>query len=152
MNSRRLWKSHQSHKLLRAEASRDILKFRVLEMPCPGVFKRYFPPQTPCFFIRIYTRIQDWERHRQKMSQAFHNIAQLEHFTDLNLFKYMFSVIQKWATDALQFYSMRLIFLLAVMVEGYESTGLSLRAGGWGFSPATKRVAPGYFYWKIEEK
>ena len=32
------------------------------------------------------------------------------------------------------------------------STGLSLRAGGRGFSPATKRVAPGYFYWKIEEK
>ena len=31
-------------------------------------------------------------------------------------------------------------------------TGLSLRAGGRGFSPATKRVAPGYFYWKIEEK
>ena len=30
--------------------------------------------------------------------------------------------------------------------------GLSLRAGGRGFSPATKRVAPGYFYWKIEEK
>ena len=29
---------------------------------------------------------------------------------------------------------------------------LSLRAGGRGFSPATKRVAPGYFYWKIEEK
>ena len=31
-------------------------------------------------------------------------------------------------------------------------TGLSLRAGGRGFSPATKRVAPGYFYWKIVEK
>ena len=31
-------------------------------------------------------------------------------------------------------------------------SGLSLRAGGRGFSPATKRVAPGYFYWKIEEK
>ena len=30
--------------------------------------------------------------------------------------------------------------------------GLSLRAGDRGFSPATKRVAPGYFYWKIEEK
>ena len=30
--------------------------------------------------------------------------------------------------------------------------GLSLRAGGRGFSPATKRVAPSYFYWKIEEK
>ena len=32
------------------------------------------------------------------------------------------------------------------------STGLSLRAGGRGFSPDTKRLAPGYFYWKIEEK
>ena len=30
--------------------------------------------------------------------------------------------------------------------------GLSIRAGGRGFSPATKRVAPGYFYWKIDEK
>ena len=87
-----------------------------------------------------------------EMCQVFHDITRFENFTDLNLFKYMFSVIQKWATDALQFYSMRLIFLLAVMVEGYESTGLSLRAGGWGFSPATKRVAPSYFNWKIEEK
>ena len=31
-------------------------------------------------------------------------------------------------------------------------SGLSLRAGGRGFSPATKRVAPGYFYWKMERK
>ena len=29
---------------------------------------------------------------------------------------------------------------------------LSLRARGRGFSPVTKRVTPGYFYWKIEEK
>ena len=34
----------------------------------------------------------------------------------------------------------------------FSLTGLSLRAEGHGFSPATKRVAPGYFYWKIEEK
>ena len=34
----------------------------------------------------------------------------------------------------------------------HAHSGLSLRAGGRGFSPATKRVAPGYFYWKIEEK
>ena len=31
-------------------------------------------------------------------------------------------------------------------------TGLSLRAGGRGFSLAIKRMVPGYFYWKIEEK
>ena len=44
MNSRRLWNSHQRHKFLRAETSRDILKLRVLEMAFPGVFKKYFPP------------------------------------------------------------------------------------------------------------
>ena len=31
-------------------------------------------------------------------------------------------------------------------------TGLSLRAGGWGFSAATKRGAPSYFYWKNRTK
>ena len=31
-------------------------------------------------------------------------------------------------------------------------SGLSFRAGDRRFSPATKRVAPGYFYWKIKEK
>ena len=36
--------------------------------------------------------------------------------------------------------------------EIFSIPGLSLRAGGRGFSPATKRVVPGYFYWKIEEK
>ena len=42
MNSRRFWNSQQRHKFLRAEASRDILKIRVLEMAFPEVFKRYF--------------------------------------------------------------------------------------------------------------
>ena len=46
-----------------------------------------------------------------EMLQAFHDIARFERFTDLNLFKYAFNVIQKnWNTDALQFYSMVLIF------------------------------------------
>ena len=48
MNSRRLWNSHhQRHKFLRAKASRDILKIRVLDMALPGVFKRYFLPWMP---------------------------------------------------------------------------------------------------------
>ena len=48
MNS---WRnSHQRHNFLRAEASRDILKFRVLEMAFPGVSKRYFPPLMPLLF------------------------------------------------------------------------------------------------------
>ena len=39
MNSRRLWISRQRHKFLRAEASRNILKFRVSEMAFPGGFR-----------------------------------------------------------------------------------------------------------------
>ena len=39
-----------------------------------------------------------------------------------------------------------------IILLAFVCAGLSLRAGGRGFSPATKRVAPGYFYWKIEEK
>ena len=38
------------------------------------------------------------------------------------------------------------------LVHFFAIAGLSLRAGGRGFSLATKRVAPVYFYWKIEEK
>ena len=48
------------------------------------------------------------------------------------------------------FFNIRVIFYLFLYTV--LLTGLSLRAGGRGFSPATKRVAPGYFYWKIEEK
>ena len=48
MNSRWLWNSHQRHKFLRAEASRDILKIRVSGMAFSEVFRRM-----PCCFIRI---------------------------------------------------------------------------------------------------
>ena len=92
MNSRRLWNSHQRHKLLRAKASMDILKFRVSEMPFPWVFKKYFPLRTPCCFIGIHARLETMPS--KLMSQAFHNLARFEHFTDLNLFKYAFNTIQ----------------------------------------------------------
>ena len=36
-----------------------------------------------------------------EMSRAIHDIARFERFTDLNLFKYAFNVIQNWETDAL---------------------------------------------------
>ena len=57
MNGRRIWNSHQRNKFLRAEASWDILKFRVSEMAFPGVFKRNFPMRTPCWFFRIPVRL-----------------------------------------------------------------------------------------------
>ena len=101
MNSRWLWNLHQRHKFLRAEASRDILKFRVSKMTFSGVFKRYFPPLTP----HLSDCTKDWE-------QCYQSVP------DLNLFKhYAFSVIQNWNTDALQFSS---------MVEGDESSLLRM--------------------------
>ena len=48
-----------------------------------------------------------------KMSQAFKDIARFERFTDLKLLECVSNVIQNWEMDALQFYSMVLIFLLA---------------------------------------
>ena len=38
-----------------------------------------------------------------------------------------------------------------IFILGFKA-GLSIRAGGQGFSPTIKKVAPGYFYWKIEQK
>ena len=120
MNSRRLWNLHQRHKFLKAEASRDILKFRVSEMSCPGGFKRYFPTRRPCCFVRIHARLGTMPAKCARCSMTSHG------FTDLNLFKYSFNVIQNWETNVLQFYSMGLLFLLAVMVEGGESSQLRM--------------------------
>ena len=82
--------SHQRHKFLRAEASRDILKLRVSR----GFWE---------VFVVLSEYMQDWEHYAVEMSQVFHNIARFERFTDLNLFtcKYGFNVIHKnWETDA----------------------------------------------------
>ena len=95
------------HKFLRAEASRDIFKFRVSEITFPGVFKRYFPSRMP-YFLRCNTHKTG--NNAVEMSQAFHDMARFERFTDLNLFTYVFDVIQNWDTDTLQFYSIVLIF------------------------------------------
>ena len=59
-----------------------------------------------------------------KMFQAFHDVAWFKCFTKLNLFKYAFNVIQNWETDALQIFFHGAYFLLAVMVEGDESSQL----------------------------
>ena len=54
--------------------------------------------------------------------EAFHDVGWFERFTDLNLFKYVFNVIQNWETDALQILFNGAYFLLAVMVQGDDSS------------------------------
>ena len=92
MNSRRLWNSHQRHKLLRAEASRDVLEFRVSETPLPGVFKRYFSTADAMLLCQNTCKTGN---NAVEMFQVFHDMAPFKRFTGLNLFKYVFNVIQK---------------------------------------------------------
>ena len=122
MNSRRLWNSHQSHKVLRAKASRDILKFRVLEMAFPVVFKRCFPLRTPCCFITIHARqgkchhnVQGVPQHC--MAQTFHRSKPVSIYFQCHskLGNGCFTILYK---DA--------YFLVAVMVEGDESSQLTM--------------------------
>ena len=61
-----------------------------------------------------------------KVPQASHDVVRLERFTVLNLFKYAFNVIQNWKTDALQILFDAAYFLLAVTVEGDESSRLRM--------------------------
>ena len=56
------------------------------------------------------------------MSQAFHDIARFESFTELNLFRYVFNVIQNWEMDALQILLGGAYLLFAVMVEEGKSS------------------------------
>ena len=71
---------------------RDILKSRVSEMAFPKVLKRYFPPRTPCCFVRIHARLGTMP------SKCPRRIARFERFRDLNLLQYAFNVIQNWET------------------------------------------------------
>ena len=100
MNSRWLWNLHQRQKFLRTKASRDIV--------FPGFFKRYFPPRTPCCFIRILGKLWTMLSKCPRRSTTSNG--------SMYLFKYVFSVIQNWETDALQF-----IWWCLFLVSSYDS-------------------------------
>ena len=81
-NSRQPWDSHQRHKFWRAEASRNILKIRVLKIEFPGVFNRCFPLWMPCCSVRIHARRGTLCRQnvpgipQHNMVQMFHRSVQ----------------------------------------------------------------------------
>ena len=70
MNSRQLWNLYQRNKFLRTEASRDILKFRVLEMAFPGVL--FFHHGCRDVVLSEYT--QDW-KHAMLSKYLRHSIT-----------------------------------------------------------------------------
>ena len=71
--------SHQRYKFLKAEACRDILKFRVSEIIFPGVFKKHFPPWTPSCFVEIHTRLGTMPSKCPRCSTTSHssNVSQI---------------------------------------------------------------------------
>ena len=77
-NSRQPWDSHQRHKFWRAEASRNILKIRVLKIKFPGVFNRCFPLWMPCCSVRIHARRGTLCR-RNVPGIPQHNMVQMFH-------------------------------------------------------------------------
>ena len=107
MSSRRPWNSHQRHKFLRVKASRDILKFWVLKWFFQGFSGGIFH----CGHHAVSSEyMRDWEQCRRNVPGVPEHCTVQTFHIDLNLFKYVFNVIQNWETDALQFYSTVLIF------------------------------------------
>ena len=48
-------------------------------MPFPGIFKRYFPPRTPCCFVRIHARLGTMPSKCPRRSTTSHgsNVSQI---------------------------------------------------------------------------
>ena len=101
MNSSWLWNLHQRHKCLRVKASRDILNFRVSEMPFPGVFNSYFSTADALLLCQTTGTTGN---NAVEMSQVFHYITQFER---LNMRAMWFKTGKR---TLYQFYSMVLIF------------------------------------------
>ena len=119
VNSRRFWDSHQRHKFLRAEASRDILKFRVSEIAFSGDSRGIFHRERHVFSSE-YT--QDLDQCRSKCPRR--STTSLSFKTGNRCFPILFDGAY---------------FLSAVMVERDESSRLRMAnqlAGGFGRLPA----------------
>ena len=90
-------------------------------MAFPAVFKRYFLLWTPCCFIRIHVHT------KLGPMPSIHDIARFDPFTKLSPFKYAFNVIQNWEADTSFTILLDCAYvLLAVMVEGHESSRLRM--------------------------
>ena len=108
MNSRQLWNLHQSYKFLRAKASKDILTLRVSEMEFPRGFKRYFPLQKPCCFVRVHTRLETTPLKCPRCSKTSHGSSISQILTCLNMCSMSFKT-EKQMLDNI-FYLMVFIF------------------------------------------
>ena len=120
------WNSHQRHNFLRAEASRDILKFRVLEMAFPGVSKRYFPPLMPLLFHQNILGTMSSKCPSCSTTTHGSNVAQIQ--ACLNMRSMSFKTGKRVLYNFIRWCSINLLAVM-VHVEGDKSS--------WRFWPAT---------------
>ena len=117
MNSRRLWNLHQGHKFLRTEASRDILELESQKRHFQGSSRGIFPPRMLCCFVRIHARLGTMLSKCPRCFTTWHSTVRTFHRT-------------KPVQIYVQCHSSSLFdgtyFLLAVMVEGDESSQLRM--------------------------
>ena len=98
---------------MKAKASRDILKLSLGNAISRG-FQDVFSTADAMIFSQNTCKTGS---NAVEMSQMFHEIKQFKCFTDLNLFKYAFNVIQNWEMDALKILFNGAYFLLAYFLK-----------------------------------
>ena len=81
--------SHQRHKFLRTEASRDILNLESWKWCFEG-FSRDISTEDTILFCQNTCKTGN---NAVEMCQAYQDITRLECFIDLHLFKYAFAVM-----------------------------------------------------------
>ena len=118
MNSKWLWSSHQRHKLLTAEASRDILEFRVLKTPFLGVFKRYFYTADAMLLCQNTRKTVNFATEMSQLS----GVSQHGTVRTFHRSKPLYICVECHSSSLFD----DTYFLLAVTVDGDESSGLRM--------------------------
>ena len=116
MNNRRLWNSHQTHKFLRAEASRESQNW-CFQRFSRNIFHRLH-------HVDLSEYMQDWEQCRQNVPCVPRD--RFKCLRDLNLLEYaqFTECHSKLGNGCFTILFDGAYFLLAVMVEGDESSQL----------------------------
>ena len=140
MSSRRLWNLHRRNKFLRAETSRVILS---LGNGIFSGFKRCFPPRTPCCLVRKYARLGTMPSKCTRHSKTSHG----SNFSEISICLNMHSMSFKTRKGVLYIFIQWCFLLLAVMVEGDESSRVRMAnypivlVGYWPLLTALNRLS-----------
>ena len=93
------------------------------EMEFPGVFNPYFPPRTPCCFVRIHARLGKMPSKYQRRSTTLHSLNVFHRFKHVQICNHCHL---KLGNGCFTILFEGAYFLLAVTVPGDESSRLRM--------------------------